>query len=148
MIWKESSDKRRDGIKNNLRASASRYADHVEIRISKLQQAYASKYHPWQHVNVSQSSQDGPNNTFQGRLSSIFRRGREHQWEIGPVRGSLSEGLTDVNRVFQLDPLNQSSALVTDDDCREAVANLNKLRLSRAEDLESGYDVSDIHDLY
>jgi hypothetical protein len=51
---------------------------------------------------------------------------------------------------FQLGTLNQPSALVSDDDCREAVSDLNKWRLYRAEILEEGYDVSDIicYDIY
>jgi hypothetical protein len=45
---------------------------------------------------------------------------------------------------IQLGLLNKSSASVSEDDCREAVATLNRLRLLRAEDLGEGYDVSDI----
>jgi hypothetical protein len=40
--------------------------------------------------------------------------------------------------------VNQPSVLVFDDECREAVADLNRLRRSRAEDLEAGYNVSNI----
>ena len=39
---------------------------------------------------------------------------------------------------------NKKLASVTDDECREAVADLNRLRRARAEDLEAGYDVGDI----
>ena len=47
------------------------------------------------------------------------------------------------------DLLNQPSASVSDDDCRESAAKLNKLRLLRADYLEEGYAVSDIlFDIY
>jgi hypothetical protein len=51
---------------------------------------------------------------------------------------------------LQLGLLNQTSVLVSEDDCREAVLDLNKLRWVRAEDLGDGYDVSDIlcYDIY
>jgi hypothetical protein len=46
--------------------------------------------------------------------------------------------------VFQPRLLNRPSVSVSDDDCREAVADLNHRRWMRAEDLGDGYDVSDI----
>ena len=61
-----------------------------------------------------------------------------------PEDDSSGEGIADVIHRFRLDSLNQPSASVSDDDCREAVALLNRFRLLSAEDLGEGYDVSDI----
>jgi hypothetical protein len=63
VIWKEVNDKRRKIIKNNLKTSASRYADYAENRVWKLQQAHSRKYQPQQYThsaNVSQRPQDVP----------------------------------------------------------------------------------------
>ena len=60
------------------------------------------------------------------------------------------EGIADVIHGFQLDLLSQRSTSVSDDECRETVARLNRCRLIRAEVLEEGYDVSDnlFYDIY
>ena len=104
VVWKKLSDDTKHWNENNLQLSASRYADHAEKRVVKLQKAYSKryqrqKYHDADSANVSQRPQNVP---------------------------------------------NKKLASVTDDECREAVADLNRLRRARAEDLEAGYDVGDI----
>jgi hypothetical protein len=77
----------------------------------------------------------------------VFRGQREDQREPEPVPSE--EGISNFTLDFtigsQLGLLNQQSASVSDDICREAVADLNKFRIFRAENLEEGYDVSN-HD--
>ncbi|KAI9456966.1 Rho GTPase activation protein [Lactarius psammicola] len=45
-IRKESNDKTRKRVEEDLKKSAAKYADHAENTISKLQQAYLEKYYP------------------------------------------------------------------------------------------------------
>jgi hypothetical protein len=99
------------------------------------------KYHSQQYVDfadASQRPQDVPNNGFGSMVSSLFRG----WWDDS--QGPSEEGITDVTRGFQLGLLNRPTVLAFDDECREAVTDLNKLRLFRAEMLKTGYDVSEI----
>ncbi|KAN0140313.1 hypothetical protein V8E53_002209 [Lactarius tabidus] len=121
---KESNDKTREAIENNLKISTSWYADHAENSVSKLLQEYSRKYQPQKYAssaNVSQRPQDVPNKKFRRRMSALFRGQREDQQEPKPTEAT---------------PSNE----VSDDDCREAVADLNNMRWMRAEDLGDGYD--------
>lgn len=79
-------------------------------------------------------------------MSALFRGQREDGSGrvTKPAKAALSEeGNVDVTHEFQR-LLNRPFALVSDDACREAVARLNRLRLSRAENLGDGYEVRDI----
>ncbi|KAI9453197.1 hypothetical protein BJY52DRAFT_1189751 [Lactarius psammicola] len=119
--FKESKGETRERIEEDLKGSATRYADYAEKTISKLQQAYLKKYHPRQishSTDVSQRPQDVPNKRFGGKVSALFRGRREDLREPEPAK----------------------SEEVSDDDCRRAVGRLNTLRLMRAENLGDGYD--------
>jgi hypothetical protein len=101
VVWKESNEKTREAIENNLKISTSWYADHAENCVSKLQQAYSRKYQPQQYahaVNVSQSPQDVPNKRFGRRMSALFRGQREDPRE--PEPSPSDEGIADVTRGF------------------------------------------------
>ena len=142
VIWKNVKDNTRRCINENLKISASRYADHAESRVSKLQE-YLKKNRSQQRAypsNVSQRSQEVAdlNKKFGRRMSALFRGHREDQQEPS------EEGIAIITIGFQLGLLNQQSASVSDDMCREAVADLNKFRIFRAENLEEGYEVSNI----
>jgi hypothetical protein len=133
--------RKRKRVQEELKRSTSSYADHAENTISKLQQAYLKKYQSQQDdyfAEASQRHQDVPNNGFGSGVSSLFR-GWWEDWQV-----PSEEGITGVTHGFQLGSLNLPTALVFDDDCREAVTRLNKLRLFRTKILEDGYDVSDI----
>jgi hypothetical protein len=150
VIWKEANAKTRKRIENDLKSSAMGYADRAENKLSKLQKAYLRKYQPQQHAysgNVSQHPQDAPNKRF-GRVSALFRGRRDHLREHESARPAPSdEGNADVTKSF-LGLLNQPLALVSDDNCREAVAILNRWRLFRAEILRDGYDVTTFYSPY
>ena len=135
MARKESNDKTREWIDKGLKGSARCYADYAETTVSTLQQGYLRKYQPQQYASsakVLQHPHYVPNKRF-GNMGPET-----------PEDDSYGEGITDAIHRFQLDLLNQPSASVSDDECREAVALLNRFRLLRAEDLGEGYDVSDI----
>jgi hypothetical protein len=141
LIWKRSNYTERERVGGELKRSASDYADHAENRISKLQQEYLKKYQSQEYGHFADSSQrpqDVPNNGFGSSVSSLFR-GWWEDWQVSSERG-----ITGITHGFQLGLLNRPTALVFDDDCREAVTRLNKLRLFRVFVLEQGYDVSDI----
>ncbi|KAI9453219.1 hypothetical protein BJY52DRAFT_1189777 [Lactarius psammicola] len=118
---KESKDRTRRRIEDDLKRSAANYADHAEDTISRLQQAYLKKYYPQQYAHFadsSQRSQDVPNKRFGGKVSALFRGRREDLREPEPAK----------------------SEEVFDDDCRLAVSQLNEFRLRRVENLGDGYD--------
>jgi hypothetical protein len=140
LIWKRLNDRKRERVEHDLKRSTSGYADHAEHTISKLQQAYLKKYQSQQYdylADASQHPQDVPNDGFGSRVSSLFR-GWWEDWQV-----PSEEGIADVAHRFRLGLLNRPTALVFDDDCREAVTQLNKKRLFRTKILEDGYDVSD-----
>jgi hypothetical protein len=108
--------------------TAAKYADHAENKISKLQQAYLKKYYPqYAHsTEDSQHPQDVQNKRFGGKVSALFRGRREDLREPEPAKPSLK-------KVSRISPMGSNftewpSALVSDDDCREAVNRLNDLR--------------------
>jgi hypothetical protein len=151
LVRKESNDKTRERIERDLNTSAANYADYAENMVSKLQQAYFRKYQPQQHANSANGlrhPQDIPNKRF-GRMVSALFCGR---WEDSrepehakAVPSEPEEGDANITHgLFQLGFLNQPTALVSYDDCREAVTRLNKLRWKWAENLGDGYDVSRI----
>ncbi|KAH9057734.1 hypothetical protein EDB87DRAFT_986754 [Lactarius vividus] len=109
---KETGDQTRKRIEKNLRNSAADYADHAENTISKLQQAYLKKYPPVDHSHSTTSLQQVPSRRFGVNL---FRNRRE------------------LDRAEFEEP-------VLEDDCRKAVRLLNIIRLTRAENLEDGYN--------
>ncbi|KAN0140260.1 hypothetical protein V8E53_002156 [Lactarius tabidus] len=149
VTWKKVKDNARGCINENLDISASHYAEHAEKRVLKLQQAYLKKNRSQQHAyssNISRRPQGVPdsNKRFGRRMSAlVFRGQREDQREPEPVPSE--EGISNFTLDFtigsQLGLLNQQSASVSDDICREAVADLNKFRIFRAENLEEGYDL-------
>jgi hypothetical protein len=141
LTWKASNYAKRERVAGDLKRSASWYADHAENTVSKLQQAYLKKYQSQEYdyfSNASQRPQDVSNNGFGSRVSSLFR-GWWEDWQ-GPFEG----GITGITHGFQLGLRNRPTALAFDEDCRDAVMCLNKLRSSRVEILEQGYDVSEI----
>ncbi|KAF8269704.1 hypothetical protein EI94DRAFT_1724481 [Lactarius quietus] len=120
---KESKDKARMRVEEDLMESAVKYADHAENTISKLQEAYLKKYHPREYAHstrVPRRPEDVPNRGFGHKVSTLFR-GRQEAF-----RGS--------------EPAQSEEVSVTDDDCRSAVSRLNTFRLMRAENLGDGYD--------
>ena len=67
MAQKDSNDKTRKRIEEDLKISASAYADYAETTVSTLQQGYLRKYQPQRYVSsakVSQNSQFVPNKRF------------------------------------------------------------------------------------
>ncbi|KAI9433334.1 hypothetical protein H4582DRAFT_1003264 [Lactarius indigo] len=117
---KEAEDQTRNRVEEGLEKSATKYADHAENTILKLQKAYLKKHHPRQYAqstDVSQHSQDVPNKKFGNKVSALFG-GRQE--DLGGLEPSKPE--------------------VSDDLCRRAVSLLNTLRLKRVENLGDGYD--------
>ncbi|KAH9024574.1 hypothetical protein EDB85DRAFT_2181507 [Lactarius pseudohatsudake] len=121
---KESEDRTKNRIEEDLKRSATSYADHAENKVAKFQQAYLKKYYPQQYTTpteTSQRPQSVPNKRF-GGVSSLFRSRREDSpQEPEPAKPAKSEE-------------------VSDNDCRLAVCQLNTLRSMRAEYLGEGYD--------
>ncbi|KAH9165429.1 hypothetical protein EDB89DRAFT_302679 [Lactarius sanguifluus] len=123
---KESKDRTRHRIEEDLKKSATSYADHAENKVSKLQQAYLKKYYPQQYATpteASQRPQSVPNKRFGGKVSALFRGRREDSPPQEPVPAKPAK-----------------SEDVSDNDCRLAVGRLNTLRSTRAEHLGEGYD--------
>jgi hypothetical protein len=138
----------RKKMKHYLKESATRYADHVENTISKLQEAYLKKYHPLEYshsLKVSQPSEDVRNKRFGGKMSALFRGSRESEL-VKPAKSE--EGISDLDISYYPWVLtwvtNVRSGLVTDDACRGVVRKLNEFRSMRAEYLGDGYDVSNV----
>ncbi|KAH9008424.1 hypothetical protein EDB83DRAFT_526942 [Lactarius deliciosus] len=118
---KETESLSRKRVEEGLEESASKYADHAENTILRLQHTYLKKHHPHQHPqsdDTSQGSQGVPNKGFGDRFFGLFGSRQE---DLGGREPSKSEE-------------------VSDDDCRKAVALLNTLRLKRIENLGDGYD--------
>ncbi|KAH8984612.1 hypothetical protein EDB92DRAFT_1475361 [Lactarius akahatsu] len=109
---KETGDQTRKRIDKNLRNSAPDYADHAENTISKLQQAYLTKYPPVDHSHSTTSFQHVPSRRFGVNL---FRNRRE------------------LDRAEFEEP-------VLEDDYRKAVRLLNIIRSTRVENLEDEYN--------
>ena len=105
-MWKETKDEIRRQIKEDLKASAAKYADHAENKISKLQQAYLKKYHPQEYshpTEVSQPPEDVRNKRFGGKVSALFRGRREDLREPELAEPTKSEeGITDITHGFQV----------------------------------------------
>ena len=78
------------------------------------------------------------------KLQQAYLRKHQPQKFASTKAAPSGEGIADVTHGFQLGLLKHPSAPVSDDDCRDAVTRLNMFRLLRAEDLEEGYDVSNI----
>ncbi|KAH8989386.1 hypothetical protein EDB86DRAFT_3081124 [Lactarius hatsudake] len=121
---KESKDRTRNRIEEELKRSATSYADYAENKVSKLQRAYLKKYYPQQYVTPTETSprpQSVPNKRL-SKVSALFRGRREDSpQEPEPAKPVKSEE-------------------VSDNDCRLAVGRLNTLRSTRAEHLGEGYD--------
>ncbi|KAH8989329.1 Rho GTPase activation protein [Lactarius hatsudake] len=80
-MLKETENRTRKRVEDDLEGSAAKYADHAENTILKLQQAYLKKRRPRQH------SQDGPNKR------SGDRDGRQE--DLGRREPSKSEEVSD-----------------------------------------------------
>jgi hypothetical protein len=106
VLWKEWNDNTKEWIEDNLKESASRYADHAENRLSQLQQAYSRKYQSQKcaySANVSQRPQDVLSKWFWSSLSTPIRSWREPQQEPEPAKAIPSEeGITDVSHGLSL----------------------------------------------
>ena len=87
-------------MKDNLKMSASAYADYAENTISKLQQAYSRKYQPQQSphsTNASVPPQDDRNKKSRNIVTTLFRSRREDQREPEPAKAAPSvEGIVNV----------------------------------------------------
>jgi hypothetical protein len=86
----------RKRIKDNLKESATRYADHAENTIAKLQEAYLKKYHPLEYfhsIKVSQPPEDVQNKRFGGKVSALFRGPRESEL-VKPAKSE--KGICDI----------------------------------------------------
>lgn len=90
---KETNDEIRQRIEKHLKTSATKYADHAESEISKLQKAYLKKYHP-HSTQVSQRPDDVRNKGFGGKVSALFRGRREDLQESEPANSE--EGIAHV----------------------------------------------------
>ena len=143
-------DETRKRIKEDLKESAAKYADHVENTISKLQLAYLKEHNPLEYshsTEVLQRPEDDRSKRFGGKISALFRGWREDVREpelAKPIKSE--EGIANITLEFKVNLLSQPSELVSSDDCRSAVGRLNEFRSMRIENLRDGYDVSGICD--
>ena len=96
--YQESNDETRKRIAEDLKESTTKYANHAEDEISKLQQAYLKKYHPQQYARsteVSHRPEDVRTKKF--KVSVLFRSRREDLRESEPAKPSKSEeGIADI----------------------------------------------------
>lgn len=75
VIGKETEDQTRQRVQEDLEDSATKYADHAENTIMKLQQAYLKKNNPRQHAQSTDGSQrpeDALNRRISSRFSALF----------------------------------------------------------------------------
>ena len=87
----------RKQIEKSLRLSTAKYADHVENKILKLQQAYLKKDHP------EQVPEDVRNKRFGGKVSALFRGLREDLREPELAKPAKDEeGLAISSMCFKL----------------------------------------------
>lgn len=96
---KETKYERRKRIEEDLKSSATVYADYAEKRISKLQQAYLKKHYPRQYsqstsTDVLQRPQEFTNNTFGGTTSARIRGRREDLRQSEPAEAQPEQGIT------------------------------------------------------
>jgi hypothetical protein len=100
LIWKESNDKTINRIKSNITISASRYIDHAENKVLKLQEAYLRKYQSQQYAypaNVSQRPKDVPNKRLGSCVPTLSRGQREDRREPELTKAASSEeGISNV----------------------------------------------------
>ena len=111
VIRKETEDQTRKRVEEDLEDSATKYADHAENTILKLQQAYLKKYHPRQYAHsndVSQHHEDAPNRRLSGRVSALFRGRQEDLQGLEP---KSEEGIAHITHGFQLGLLNSLSLI-------------------------------------
>ena len=100
-MWKEKNDETRRRIKTDLKASATKYADHAKNTISKLQTAYLKKYSPY--TEVLQPPEDIRSKSFGGKVSTLFRGRREDLPEPEAAKPTSSEeGIVDITHGFQV----------------------------------------------
>ncbi len=93
-------------VEEHLKISVTKYANHAENIISKLQKAYSNKYYPGRYtpshsVVISQRSRDVPNKWF----GSKVRAGRREDTvqEPEPVKHDKSdEGIANITYILQL----------------------------------------------
>ena len=138
---KETKDETRRQIKEDLEASATKYADYAENTISRLQRAYLKKNS--HNTEVLQLPEDPQNKRFGGKISALFRGRREDLREPEIAKPSKSEeGIVDITHGFQVSLLSRPSELASDNACLFAISKLNDLRSMRVENLGDGYDVS------
>ncbi|KAI9430906.1 Rho GTPase activation protein [Lactarius indigo] len=124
---KKTKDQTGKWIEEDLKESATEYADYAENTVSKLQQAYFNKHHSrYSEKRVG------------ARTSTLFRGRQEGSQE--PELDKSEEGIAEIAPRFRLSSLNWIYELVSDDDCRRAIRLLNNLRFMRVETLEDGYD--------
>ncbi|KAH8996920.1 hypothetical protein EDB86DRAFT_3076814 [Lactarius hatsudake] len=107
VIRKETESRTRKRVEEGLEESASKYADHAENTILRLQQTYLKNHHPRQHPqsdDTSQGSQDVPNKGFGDRFFGLFGSRQE---DLGAREPSKSEdGTANIIHESQLGLLN------------------------------------------
>ena len=94
--YKESNDETRKRVEEDLEESTAKYADHVENKISKLQQAYLKQHHPQQYAHSTDVSQrpEDRNRRFGGKVTALFRGRREDLRESESTKSE--EGIADI----------------------------------------------------
>jgi len=101
--WKETISQAIRLLEAQLDASVTKYANHAEDIISKLQKAYLKKHYPGKYtpshsVGILQRSQDVPNKRVGGKV----RAGRQEDTvqELEPVKHD--EGIANITYILQL----------------------------------------------
>ena len=105
--WKETISQTIRQLEEHLKASVTKYANHAENIISKLQKTYSNKYYPGRYtpshsVVISQRSQDVPNKRVGGKVR-VGSRQEDTVQELEPVKHDKSdEGITNIIYILQL----------------------------------------------
>ena len=98
---KETKDETRRQIKEDLKASGAKYADHAENTISRLQKAYLKKYS--HYTKASQRPEDAQNNRFGVKVAALFRGRREDLRAPELAKPAKSEeGIANITHGFKL----------------------------------------------
>lgn len=80
-------------VEEDLKESAAQYADHVENKFLKLQEAYFKQHHPQQYC-----PEDVRNKGFGGKVSALFRPRRDSE--------PSEEGIVNITHEFRVGVLN------------------------------------------
>jgi hypothetical protein len=110
-VRKETNDRTRQRIGEDLEASTAKYADYAENRISKLQQAYLKKYHPqeFRSTEVLQRPEDSRNKRSGSKVSALFggrREGFRRPELTKPAPAKPEEGIANITHGLQVSLLS------------------------------------------